>query len=187
MAKSPEEMIESMIANFKENTGKTLDQWIQIARALKLDKHGAIVKQLKAEHGIGHGYANMVAQRTLQGDAPAASGDDLVDAQYAGTKAALQPIYDKLIGAVKHFGGDVEISPKKTYVSLRRNKQFALIQPTTATRVDVGINLKGTPTTARLEAAGSFNAMVSHRVRVASPSEVDQELVGWLKQAYAGA
>src|SRR5262245_22891516 len=74
MAKSPEEMIESMIANFKENTGKTLDQWIVIARALKLDKHGAIVKQLKADHGIGHGYANLVAQRTLQGDAPAATG-----------------------------------------------------------------------------------------------------------------
>jgi hypothetical protein len=85
---------------------------------------------------------------------------------------------------VHKFGKDVEISPKKAYVSLRRNKQFALVQPTTATRVDVGINLKGTAPTQRLESSGSFNAMVSHRVRVANTAEVDSELLGWLKKAY---
>jgi hypothetical protein len=50
--------------------------------------------------------------------------------------------------------------------------------------VDVGIQLKGAPPKGRLEAAGSFNAMVSHRVRVASPAEVDAELLAWLRQAY---
>jgi len=184
MAKSPEEMLASMIANLQEKTGKSLDEWVKIARATKLAKHGEIVKFLKSEHGMGHGYANLVAQQTLQGNQPAASDDDLVETQYAGAKAALRPIYDALIAAVKKFGGDVEVSPKKTYVSLRRSKQFALIQPSTATRVDVGINLKGTPATARLEASGSFNAMVSHRVRVGRANEIDKELVGWLKQAY---
>ena len=69
-------------------------------------------------------------------------------------------------------------------MSLRRKKQFAIVQPSTATRLDVGINLKGTPATERLEASGSFNAMVSHRVRVTSPSDVDPELIGWLRRAY---
>ena len=32
MAKSPEEMAASMIANLKEKTGKTLDAWLKIAR-----------------------------------------------------------------------------------------------------------------------------------------------------------
>ena len=85
------------------------------------------------------------------------------------------------------FGKDVELAPKKTYVSLRRAKQFGLVQPSTKTRVDVGINLKGMPPTDRLEASGSFNAMVSHRVRVASAKEVDAELIGWLKRAYEHA
>ena len=88
---------------------------------------------------------------------------------------------------INAFGSDVELSPKKGYVSLRRNKQFAIIQPSTATRVDVGINLKGVKPTDRLEASGSFNAMVSHRVRLSEAKDVDSELVAWLKQAYASA
>ena len=85
------------------------------------------------------------------------------------------------------FGNDIEIAPKKAYVSLRRNKQFALIQPSTKTRVDIGINLKGREPAGRLEASGSFNAMVSHRVRVAGVDEVDEELLGWLRAAYDAA
>jgi hypothetical protein len=69
-------------------------------------------------------------------------------------------------------------------VSLRRNKQWALVQPSTATRLDVGLVLKGKPITTRLEASGSFNAMVTHRVRLASVAEVDAELIGWMKEAY---
>jgi hypothetical protein len=53
--------------------------------------------------------------------------------------------------------------------------------------VDVGINLKDVAATERLEKSGSFNAMVSHRVRLASPTEVDAELIAWLKQAYERA
>jgi hypothetical protein len=88
---------------------------------------------------------------------------------------------------VRKFGADVELDPKKAYVSVRRNKQFALVQPSTKTRVDVGIQLKGAPPAGRLEASGSWNAMVSHRVRVESVAEVDAELIGWLKEAYAKA
>jgi hypothetical protein len=54
-------------------------------------------------------------------------------------------------------------------------------------RLDVGLNLKGTPPSGRLEASGSFNAMCSHRVRVEKPADVDAELVGWLKKAYESA
>ena len=130
MAKSPEEMAASMIAGLKEKTGKSLDEWIKIVKASKLAKHGEIVNFLKTEHGVGHGYANLIvhsANEKAAGGAPA--DDDLVAAQYAGQKAALKPVYDKLIAAVQKFGGDVEVSPKKSYVSLRRSKQFALAQP----------------------------------------------------------
>jgi hypothetical protein len=96
----------------------------------------------------------------------------------------MRPVYDALIAAARKLGPDVVVSPKKTYVSLRRNKQFALIQPA-SNRVDVGINLKGTKPTGRLEASGSFNAMVSHRVRVASKTEIDAQIIGWLREAYS--
>lgn len=187
MAKSPEEMLESMIRNLAEKTGKTLPQWLKITKAARLSKHGELVKFLKSEHGVTHGYANLIARKTLQGDAKAPASGDLVAAQYAGDKAPLRPIYDALIAAVKKFGSDIVVAPKKTYVSLRRSKQFALIQPSTKTRVDVGINIKGKKPTDRLEASGSFNAMVSHRVRVGDKKEVDEDLIGWLKEAYGAA
>lgn len=185
MAKSPDELTATMIRNLQEKTGKTLPQWLKIAKASKLTRHGELTKYLKSEHGMTHGYANLIAHKALQTDAGSASSEtDLVEGQYAGGKAALRPLYDALIAGVKKFGKDVEIAPKKAYVSLRRNKQFALIQPTTATRVDVGINLKGQAPNGRLEASGSFNSMVSHRVRLSDQKCVDKELFGWLKSAY---
>lgn len=187
MAKSPEEMLASMIANLAEKTGKTLEQWLSITQKAGLEKHGQLIKMLKSEHSMTHGYANLVATMTLRGDSAVPSGDDLVSAQYAGPKAGLKPIYDSLAKAIHRFGKDVEIAPKKTYVSLRRSKQFALIQPSTKSRIDVGINLKGREPQGRLEASGSFNAMVSHRVRITEATEVDQELLGWLKAAYDAA
>ena len=83
--------------------------------------------------------------------------------------------------------GEVEISPKKAYVSLRGKKQFALIQPSTKTRLDVGINSKELEITERLEKSGSFNSMCSHRIRLTDATEVDNELIGWLKAAYEEA
>jgi predicted transport protein len=188
MAKSPEDMTATMIANMKEKTGRTLDEWLEVARASGEHKHGAIVKHLKGEHGMTHGFANLVALRVLASEA--GSGGDpakLVDEQYAGDKAHLRPIYQAIVDATRRLGGDVQISPKKTYVSLRRSKQFAIVQPTTRTRIDLGLNLKGRPVTERLEAARGFNSMVSHRVRVKAAAEVDAELERWLADAYAQA
>lgn len=188
MAKSPEEMLKAMIENLPKTTGKSLDQWRKIVATTKLTKHGEIVKHLKSEYGIGHGYANQIAQRALSpADGEARDPTAMLDAQYAGAKSALRPIFDAIAKAAKALGKDVEISPKKTYVSLRRAKQFAIVQPSTATRVDLGLCLKGTPATQRLEPAGSFNAMVSHRVRIESTKEVDAELKAWLKAAYTAA
>lgn len=187
MGKSPEEMASAMIANMQEKTGKTLPEWITIAQSCGAQKHGAIVKHLKSEHGMTHGFANLVAHKTLKSDAGSADNADLVAAQYSGPKAGLRPIYDAVLKVVTGLGGDVEVAPKKAYVSLRRNKQFALIQPSTKTRVDLGINLKGVPATDRLEASGSFNAMVTHRVRLSESGDVDEQVGSWLKQAYSNA
>ena len=187
MAKNPDEMAAAMIANLKAKTGKTLAQWLKVAKASKLTKHGELVKHLKGDHGMTHGFANLVAHEHLQSAASASSAGDLVAAQYGGKKEGLRPIYDKLIAAVEKLGADVEVAPKKAYVSLRRSKQFAIIQPSTATRVDVGLNLKGDPAGERLEASGSFNSMVSHRVRVGSVKEVDKQLLGWVQAAYERA
>lgn len=186
MAKTQQDALQSMIGNLKANTGRPLDEWMKITRKAGFEKHGQLVTWLKKEHGVTHGYANFLAHQTLQSDAASATAQnvDVVAEQYAGAKESLRPIYDKLATKVLQFGKDVEVAPKKSYVSLRRKKQFALLQPSTSSRVDVGLNLKGVKPAGRLEASGSFNSMVTHRVRVESATQVDAELIGWLRQAY---
>ncbi len=187
MGKTPEEMAASMLANVPEKTGHTMDEWRAIVGASNAEKHGQIVKLLKTKHGVTHGFANLIAHE-VRGSAAMHVDDSasLVDDQYAGPKAELRPIYDALAAAVSDFGADVELSPKRTYVSLRRAKQFGLIKAATKTRVDVGINCKDEAATPRLQPAGSLG-MVSHKVAVSSADEVDEELVGWLRQAYEQA
>lgn len=184
MAKTPEEMEATMVANLADKTGKSLEAWLKIATKSGLSKHGELVKHLKSDHALTHGYANLVAHKHLKSAAADHSADDLVAAQYAGKKAALRPIYDTLLASVAKLGKDVDVAPKKAYVSLRRTKQFAIIQPSTATRVDLGLNLKGEKSTTRLEESGSFNSMVSHRVRLTSAEDVDKDVRNWLRQAY---
>ena len=188
MPSNVDEMTNSMLQNLEDKTGKSLDQWIEIVNQSQITKHKAIIDYLKTEYGLTYGYANLIALKTRQAmEGPPPTGDSLVDQQYSGNKSYLRPIYDAIIENVVNFGEDVEIAPKKAYVSLRRSKQFAILQPTTKTRLDVGINLKGTIPGGRLEPSGSFNAMVSHRVRVTEADQIDHELIIWLKNAYESA
>lgn len=176
----------NMIANLEKSTGKTMQQWIEIAKGSGLQKHGEMVKHLQNEHGLTYGYANLVVHTANNSAAQTKSSDDregLIDAQYAGAKGALRPIYDRLVEVIQGFGDDIEFVPMKAYVSVRRNKQFACLQPATKTRFEVGIKLKGVQPTDRLT-EGGFNGMVSHLVKLSDSAEIDAELIAWLKQAY---
>lgn len=179
-------MEDTMIRNLEEKTGKPFSHWIDVVRKSGLVKHGEIVKMLKTDHEFTHGYANLVAHKAKQSDAGSAEDADLVSAQYKG-RENLFPFYNALIKDIQKFGKDVEIAPKKSYVSLRRKKQFALIQPSTKTRLDIGINLKDVKPEGKLEAAGSWNSMCSHRIRVESKDDIDKNVIAWLKKAYEQA
>jgi len=182
---TPDEMAATMLRNLPGKTGKSLSDWHKILKLSSLEKHGEMVKLLKTDHGVTHGFANLIVAKYR--DTGTQTADGLVGAQYAGTKADLRPIYEALVDAVSGFGPDVEFAPKKAYVSLRRNKQFGLIQPSTKTRIDIGLNLGDAETTKRLEKSGSFNAMVTHRVRLESVDDVDKQVIAYLKKAYEGA
>ena len=178
MVSSPEEQLATMMANIPEKTGKPLSDWIEIIKTSGLEKHGAILKFLKEEHGVSHGFANLIAAKARE------SGEevDLVEAQYSGSKEALRPLYEDIVAFARSLGSDVEIAPKKASVSLRRKKQFALVTPATKARIDLGVALKGEEPTNRLE---SYNAMCSHRIRLEAVSDFDEEVKGWVKEAYS--
>lgn len=113
---------------------------------------------------------------------------DPVATQYAEAKAALRPIYDKLTGLAHGFGVDVTLEVRQNYVALRRANHFAAIQPSTRSRVDLALKLKDEPLTERLQANnGVGGGALTHKVALFSVDEVDEEVVRWLRLAYARA
>src|SRR6266568_3615281 len=178
-----DEGIAAPIRNIEARYGRPISEWLALIAASGLTKHTDVVAMLKAEHGMAHGAAHRVSLLSRQAAAPApASADAAVDALYTGKKAALRPLHDQLMTVINALGTDVATVPKKGYLSIRRAKQFAMIQPSGAGRL-----LPGIPPTARLEAAGSFNALFTHRVRLMAADDIDGQFTDWLRAAYTNA
>jgi hypothetical protein len=183
--------VETQLKNIQARTGKSLDTFFSMLGNSGLTKHGELLALLKQDLGMGHGDANAIVQAyTRSKEAPAggdasSSGDAVVDALYAGPKAALRPIHDRVMAAIGKFG-DFEIAPKKTYLSLRRKKQFAMIGPATKSRVELGLNMKDIDGTERLLALPP-GGMCQFKVNLTDPREVDRELLAWIKRAYDAA
>lgn len=174
----------TQIANIEKNTGKTLQQWITIVNKSGFAKHGELVNFLKEKHGFTHGNANTIVHFAKQSHAGAAeNSDDLITEQYKG-KENLKPRYEKIMAEINKFGKDVELAPKKAYVSLRRKKQFAIIQPSTKDRLDVGLNIKGVTPSGIAEEGAKWNAMCTHRIRIEDEKAISKDLFSWIKQAY---
>jgi len=182
-----EQGLQAQIRNIEAAYGKPMSEWIAIIAASGLTKHTDVVNMLKKDYGMTHGAAHRVSLVARQHAAPAAATDqgcDPADALYTGKKASLRPLHDALMNTIAAFGNDIEIAPKKGYVSLRRRKQFAMIQPSAAGRIDLGLILRDVPPEARLESAEGFNALFTHRVRLTSTADVDPQLIAWLQRAY---
>jgi hypothetical protein len=86
---------------------------------------------------------------------------------------------------VRSFGAFDE-APKKTYISLRRKKQFAMVGPATKDSVEIGLNAKNLEPNARLKVLPP-GGMCNATTRITDSSELDATLVGWLRRAYDAA
>ena len=179
----------TQLANIEKRTGKSLAALADIVKRSGLSKHGELRDMLKNEHGLGHGDANTLVHYVLQSDGGSQgagkTSDAVLDEIYAGPKAALRPIHESFMRAIGEFGA-FELAPKKGYVSLRRKKQFAMIGPTTNSRVEVGLNMKGVEGGERLLAQPP-GGMCQYKVKLTRPDEVDAELIAWVRQAFDSA
>jgi hypothetical protein len=104
----------------------------------------------------------------------------------AAVSESVRSLYDQVVQAITALGGGIEMAPKKGYVSLRRRKQFGMLQAG-ARGVNLGLVLHGVEPAGRLESAAGWNALFTHRVRIASSAELDDEIRAWLRDAYLAA
>ena len=179
---------QSYLDNIKAKTGKTPEDFRKLAKKKGLVKPREIVTWLKEEYGLGYGHAGAIYYMIGHADDLKASTEDRIEKLFAGQKVKWRKAYDALAAKIAKFGADVEMSANMTYINvLRKGKKFAILQLSTAEHFDIGIKLKGVKPTEWLEAAGSWNVMVTHRVRISDSKQINAEVLAWLKQAYDAA
>ncbi len=181
----------TQLANIQKKTGKTLLELTEIIQSSGLKKHGEIRTMLMEKLGLTYGDAHNLALYALKADVQLAvkekgmSAAEFLDELYRGPKASLRPIHEKLMAAIHQFG-EYEVAPKKGYVSLRRKRQFAMLGPATNTRFELGINARQLADDERLLSQPS-GSMCNYIVRLTHPDQVDETVIGWVKQAFDAA
>ena len=182
----PAAATETQLRNIEAATGMSVPAFAAAVAAHGIDGHAKIVVFLKSEYGLSHGNANAVALRVreLAAGGPA-TADTLLDAQYLGGKAALRPVYERLVAAAAGLGPDVEVLVQKTGVALRRKRQFAVVQAASAKRIALGLNLAEAPSDPRV--VPTPGAMCAYRVDLPDAEAVDRDVEAWLREAYERA
>jgi hypothetical protein len=188
-------MMQKWIAELKPKTGRTLEEWVALVkkdgptgfmprRAWLVSKHklGGNAAWSIVEHAEGNGGEEDSPEAYL------ASAVRYVEEQYSGKKAALRPIYDKLLALGRSLGSDVKACPCRTMVPLYRNPVFAQIKPSTNTRIDFGLcftTYKGKLPKRLVDTGGlGKKDRILHRIEITSADQIDADLKKWLRAAY---
>lgn len=183
---SPSDMMESVTDSMKERTGKTLEEWVLAVQASDVDPldQKAVRNWLKAEHGILQNSQWAIADATARAAGwvrPSVEG--YIDSQYRGEKAALRPIFDSLREIIEGLGEDVTVEGRGGYTPFVRKRQFAAVQASTKTRIDLGLRFKEAPQSEVLSTK-SLVGQSTHKISLTSLDEVTNEVVGLIRLAY---
>lgn len=182
---------QAYIDNIKAKTGKTPEDFLRLAQEKRLlepeIRTGEILAWLKADFGLQRGHGMAVVQTFKSATQAPTPKSEAVDKHFKGAKARWRGPFDRLVDDVNGFGPGLSLGPTASYISLlREGKKFAIVQ-VTSDRLDLGIKLKGERTDARFEPAGSWNSMVTHRVHITDPGQIDTHVVSRLRRAYESA
>ena len=187
-------MAMNVIANMKQKTGRSLDEWLDMVKKKGPADDKSRAAWLIEKHGLGTNYASFMIYEASSGrgmefidpDVYLATAEKYVNEMFSGKKEKLRPIYDELLKLNLNAADDIKACPCKTIVPLYRNHVIAQIKPTTNTRIDVGFALKDTKPTGRLIDTGGFakKDRITHRIPVSSLDEVGDDITKWLKKAY---
>lgn len=172
---------ETQLKHIEAKTGLSLAELHRRLDASGEATHAAQRRWLQQAFALGYGDANAV----LTARQPPRAADEALEAIYAGNKAGLRPLHEALMAQL-HALGAFEIAPKKAYLSLRRSKQFAMVGPATAQQIEIGLNCKTLPAHERLKPEKP-GGMCQARTRIAAESQIDADLLAWLRAAYDAA
>ena len=107
-----------------------------------------------------------------------------LDSHFSGKEPSVRAMYDRLLSSLRKFGKVIE-EPKKTSIHLVNVSAFAGVQ-TRGTYILLNIKADHKIESPRIHKGEQISARrFHHRVKISSLSDIDNELISWLHEAYA--
>lgn len=182
---SPADMMNSVTDSMKARTGKSLQEWVAAVQSSGIDPldQKAIRNWLKDQGVLQNSQWAIAdaAARAAGWERPSVEG--YIDSQYQGEKAALRPIFDALCEIIEGLGEDVTVEGRGGYAPFVRKRQFAAVQASTKTRVDLGLRFKQAPDSALLSTT-SLPGQSTHKLGLTSLEQITDEVRELIRLAY---
>jgi len=181
--KSWKEMTDWMAGLLERRTGEGVDAWNERIKRRSFSDEHALRAWLEKQDVTGYAQSLLVMETFGYPEFLMASVDELIDGQYSD-RPQLRPILDVILSRLPDVG-ETTVQTRKGYVSLvTPRRTFAVVQPTTKNRVDLGLRLEDSPKGRVVPAKGIGNGDRPLRIPLTSPNEVDDEVIDWMKRAY---
>ena len=175
-------------ANLEKATGKSLAQWIKIAKTCPHTKPRERLRWFKDKHGLGQSRASLVLWRAFgNGSMGEEDPNKLVEALFAKSFAEQRAIYDKVAAFIEKLG-EGTLSPRKGYVALYRLKQYGAIKPSKQGLL-VGLALRKYPKSARLIEVKALGGGERNKMALVlgAAKDLDAEAKDLIKSAWSEA
>jgi hypothetical protein len=168
-----------------KETGGDLASWMKIIDAFDSRKRNEVIAWLKSEHGFGHMNASLLAGIHANGGKPVyQSTGDLLENQFAKAEA-MRPLYEELIAFVMKNFPDATVLPKKTYVSILENREFAAVN-IKPKELRIGFDLGERPFDHVIEKAKLSGPMprISHMLVLTDAKQLDKSVIEAMKESH---
>ena len=174
----------SVRAGLETETGRSLEQWAEIARACPETAHRARLAWLKAQHGLGQNRASVVLSAAF----PAAAGWNAPAAleQALWTDAAGRAILAAVRDRAQALP-EVVCGQRKGFTAWSRAFQFAALRPVKGgARLGLALPPDADPRLAPAAREGWSERLTAVTV-LADPADVDDALAALLQAAWVGS
>jgi hypothetical protein len=169
----------------ERDTGKTMSEWVAIARTCPETAHRARLKWFKEQHGLLQNRASQVLSEAFESQAPWIAPEDLIDALWIDP--ASRAIFDA-VNAHADALPDTVRTARKGYTAWSRRVQFAAARPVKGGKALLGLAVPP-ESSARLavRANESWSERLTSRLALSAPADVDDEVAALLKAAWERA
>jgi len=178
----------AVIKNLPLKTGKTLEQWVSLAKADAPKEKSARLEWLKNTHHLGHIQATIILGVLDTGSSTYANANLLMSNLFAAENKGALPLYQAVRKLVASLGKDIKASVNRTYITFTRQHVFLTVKPVKGVLL-IGLALPEDLENERLTRARFMGTppRINLQVSIRELNEVDNDLKKLILKAYEGS